>query len=185
MVRDSLRGFRTVMVAGSSVGPYIAAAMADAMRIIRWYRRCLAEYSRLSLCGEYLRAIGRRNAVFVWIPKNAGSRLHRLVGGSRLLDIHAVCYRFAVKGMVTFGHMDYAMLVDRGFVFRRFYGSAFKFAFCRNPYDLAVSLFSYLQRGRTSRSITRFWTVIGGLKFRDVNRSVFIILGGLVSVILR
>ena len=147
MVRDSLRGFRAVMVVGSSMGPYIAATMADAMKIIRWYRRRLAEYLRLSLCGEYLRAIGRRNAVFLWIPKNAGSSLYRLVGGSRLLDIHAVRYRFAGKGMVTFGHMDYAMLVDRGFVSRRFDGSAFKFAFCRNPYDRAVSLFSYLQTG--------------------------------------
>ena len=106
----------------------------------------LADYSGLSLLAGYAHALGQPNAVFIWIPKTAGTSVFSLLNAPKLKSLHLARFRFPNRGIVTFGHMDYAELVHRGTVSKKFDRSAFKFAFSRNPYDRAVSLFYYVKR---------------------------------------
>jgi len=90
-----------------------------------------------------------RNAVFIWIPKTAGATLYTALDKhicTKLLHITSVKIRFQNKGLVTFGHMDYAQLVETGLVKSRFDKSAFKFCFSRNPYSRAVSLYFFSRK---------------------------------------
>lgn len=105
----------------------------------------LFEYSGLALAREHLRARNRRNAVFLHIPKSAGTSIHVMFDTPVLNSLHLVKRRFTGQGIVSFGHMSYRKLVAEGRVPKAFDASSFKFAFCRNPYDRLVSLFAYLQ----------------------------------------
>lgn len=89
---------------------------------------------------------------FIWIPKAAGTSIYSWlrseVGMLKLKNPIAVRGGFPQCGPVTFGHLDYSELLRRGWVDREFDKRAFKFAFVRNPYDRAISLYVYLARGR-------------------------------------
>lgn len=100
------------------------------------------------------RALARRraaptaDAVFVWVPKTAGTSLWEMLeagGGQKLTDPHRARWEFAGRGVVTFGHADYRMLVEEGLVSPEFAARAYSFAVVRNPYDRAISLFEYLR----------------------------------------
>lgn len=97
------------------------------------------------------------DAVFVWIPKNAGTSIWRMLvdhGLQTHSSMHRVRYGFQERGLVGFGHMDYLQLVRRGEVSREFHDRAFKFAVVRNPFDRTVSLFAYLRdANRLDRSL--------------------------------
>ncbi len=108
----------------------------------------LQDYSGLTRVTEYLRTMDQKNAVFIWIPKTAGTSLFSLLDAPKLKTMHRVKYRFANQGIVTFGHIDYSRLVKHKYVSKKYDESAFKFAFSRNPYDRAVSLYLYLKRGQ-------------------------------------
>jgi len=112
-------------------------------RLRRWKRRLLNR-SRISYVAELIQSRNRPNAVFIWIPKTAGTSVWRALGASKLNSPQLATYRFANRGTVTFGHMDYSRLVSEGIVSSDFDESAFKFTFVRNPYERAVSLYSYL-----------------------------------------
>ena len=93
--------------------------------------------------------VRNRNAVFLWIPKTAGATLHAALDRhicTKLLDLPSAKRRFWNKGLVTFGHMDYAQLVHSGIVGSHFDDSAFKFCFSRNPYSRAVSLYFFSRK---------------------------------------
>lgn len=91
----------------------------------------------------------RKDAVFIWIPKTAGTSMFDLLesyGGTKAVEVDLVRSKWPRQaGLVTFGHMSYGQLVDQGVVSKEFDRNAFKFAICRNPYDRAISLFSYLK----------------------------------------
>lgn len=107
----------------------------------------ISDYTRIPLLREYLRGRSRRKAVFIWIPKTAGASFYSCLDAPKLwVSLHRVKYRFANTGTVTFGHMDYSGLVRAGLVSRRFDEAAYKFAFVRNPYGRAVSLYFYLKK---------------------------------------
>ncbi|MAG94082.1 MAG: hypothetical protein CMJ48_10070 [Planctomycetaceae bacterium] len=111
--------------------------------------RIATNWSRLPWLRHRWRTRGRRNAVFVWIPKSAGTSIYSVLsraGCPKFKNVDAVKYRFPQQGIVTFGHMSYAELVRAGHVSNQFDASALKFCFARNPYDRAVSLFSYLRK---------------------------------------
>ena len=98
---------------------------------------------------SYLMTRNQRNSVFVWIPKAAGSSVWTALNSTycpKLKEPDHVRYRFCQRGCVTFGHQSYPELVSNGLVSKSFDESAFKFCFARNPYDRAVSLFSYLKQ---------------------------------------
>jgi hypothetical protein len=90
------------------------------------------------------------NTCFIWIPKTAGTSvfrwLHRQIGMRRYQRLDFIKGAFPNIGPVTFGHMSYVGLVNEGLVKQKYNQNAFKFAFVRNPYDRAVSLFYYLIR---------------------------------------
>lgn len=106
----------------------------------------ICDYSRVNLLKEYLRAKDQKKAVFIWIPKTAGTSLYNCLGATKLKSIYKVKHRFANKGIVTFGHMDYPELVKRRYISTQFDESAYKFTFVRNPYDRAVSLYFYSKK---------------------------------------
>ena len=81
---------------------------------------------------------GRPNAVFVHIPKTAGSHTMKALGLREFL-YPSRSKDWGNAGHVTFGHQDYPRLVQLGRVSKEFDESAFKFCFCRDPFDRAVS----------------------------------------------
>lgn len=81
------------------------------------------------------------NAVFIHIPKTAGTTVRTVLGCSEYRDPREIPE--GLPQLVSFGHMDYAELVERRYVHPKFTDSAFKFTFVRNPYDRAVSLYEY------------------------------------------
>lgn len=87
------------------------------------------------------------NSIFIWIPKNAGTSVHSALRGHGFVKLktpRSVRLSFRNRGRVTFGHMAVGSLVDLGLVQRNYVDRAFKFAFSRDPYDRAVSLYRYL-----------------------------------------
>lgn len=117
------------------------------------------DITRLRFLKEYLSASGP-NAVFIWIPKNAGTSIFNMLNAPQFKTAHHTKYRFGQRGLVTFTHMDYAELVRRRHVSAGFDRSAYKFAFSRDPYDRAVSLYLYLKAderaGITGASFLQF-----------------------------
>jgi len=88
-------------------------------------------------------------AIFVWVPKAAGTSLAAALetrGGQTLVSVKRIKRCFQNKGVVTFGHIYLPALVEAGLVSAEFVSRAFKFAIVRNPYDRLISLFEYLKR---------------------------------------
>ena len=120
-------------------------------RVIRIY-----EVTGLAMLVERCRKPRHRNSVFIWIPKSAGTSVYEMLGAPPLLKTeHLIRSRFANKDLVTFGHVDYGQLLRENYVSSEFDRTAYKFAFCRNPYARMVSLYFYSQRvGRLSTEIS-------------------------------
>lgn len=116
-------------------------------------RRLGASAQRLSGLAQHLderrrkkRNAANPNALLVWIPKTAGTSLNSLLakaGGQTFLSTTEARRYFRNRGIVTFGHISVPHLREAGIITDEFYNSALKFAFVRNPFDRAVSLFEY------------------------------------------
>jgi hypothetical protein len=110
---------------------------------------------------QRIASAGRRDAVFVWIPKTAGKSLDSLLsdhGCVKLKTPELVRHAFPQRGLVNFGHQYYPALVAAGIVTPDFDRRAFKFCFVRNPWDRAVSLFIYLRAKGRLHPALRFHT---------------------------
>jgi chondroitin 4-sulfotransferase 11 len=95
------------------------------------------------------------NAVFIRPPKVAGASIETALGVQQYAKIDRVMDDFRQEGFASFGHMDYALLVEEGYVNKEFDDTAYKFAFVRNPYDRAVSWFFFSRvRGTVPLSTT-------------------------------
>lgn len=86
------------------------------------------------------------NAVFIHIPKTAGIYIQEALSLQILRYPHRARQQFKNAGQVTFGHMNYLNLAKNGTINRQFDETAFKFAFCRNPYDRVLSHYFYAQK---------------------------------------
>lgn len=87
------------------------------------------------------------DSLFIWIPKNAGTSVYEMLRAHGLVKLHTtrtVRLCFHNSGRVTFGHMAVQSLVGLGLVSGDFVDRAFKFAFSRDPYARAASLYRYL-----------------------------------------
>ena len=83
------------------------------------------------------------NAVFLHIPKTAGLSIEQSLALWSLRNHHRIRRNFDQEGVVSFGHMNYLKLLRLKYVSEEFDKSAWKFCFCRNPYDRAVSHYFY------------------------------------------
>jgi hypothetical protein len=111
----------------------------------------------------------QRDVLFVWVPKCAGTSIY-----TTLVKYGCAKERwgdplqpFDNRGMVTFGHVDVLQLAQAGIIERAYFERAFKFAFVRNPFDRAVSLYRYLRRIRNEAvppetTFSEFCESVGG-----------------------
>jgi len=119
-----------------------------AVREIEDFGKTLLNYSHVAKAIHFLENRKNKNAVFIWIPKNAGTSIYKTLkkhGCLKAKKVPRVKYRFSQRGIVTFGHMNYSQLVKQGYVNDRFDATAYKFCFSRNPYDRAISLYEYFK----------------------------------------
>jgi hypothetical protein len=119
-----------------------------------------------------IRSAGQKNAVFIWIPKTAGSSLWMFLTQfhcPKLRSPFEVKYGFCQRGWVTFGHQSYQELVHHGYVSQAYDASAFTFSFVRNPYARAVSLFFYFKEMEWIHPNLSFKTFLYILKDRTIS----------------
>ncbi|MCQ9205066.1 MAG: sulfotransferase family protein [Omnitrophica bacterium] len=98
----------------------------------------------------------KKNVIFVWIPKTAGGSIWKgvlakqngSVGNKELWNDATL---FNNEKIVSFGHMSILDLLSNGTISKDYFDNSFKFAFVRNPWDRAVSLYHYLR----SRSVVK------------------------------
>lgn len=88
------------------------------------------------------------NAAFLHIPKAGGLTIENILNLMPLRNHGRIKNNFIDKqiGQISFGHMNYPKLIRRKYVSKEFDRTAFKFAFCRNPYDRAVSHWKYVMK---------------------------------------
>ena len=91
------------------------------------------------------------NAVFIHIPKTGGLTVQNTLQFPPLRNRHRIKNNFRDRGPISVGHMLYPKLIRHGLISREFDRSAFKACFCRNPYDRAVSHWSYTMRKHPDR----------------------------------
>ena len=108
-----------------------------------------------------VRLTAQKDALFVWIPKSAGTSiynwLHKEIGMLKLKEPFAVKGGFPGLGPATFGHMNLVELVNKGWIDTAYLDRAFCFAIVRNPYARAQSLYKYLKkRNRLDSDFTTF-----------------------------
>ena len=101
-------------------------------------------FATLGLWRHARKAAVHDDALFIWIPKNAGTSVYTMLHEAGLVKLNstpAVRRYFQQSGRVTFGHMSIGSLVESGLVSRDFADGAFKFALRRDPYTRAQSLY--------------------------------------------
>jgi len=86
------------------------------------------------------------NAMFVHIPKAAGTSIEKSLGLIRARTPGKFSNLFTGSGKYSLGHIDVRKRLKDGRIPAKFYDSAFKFCFCRNPYDRAVSHYFYARK---------------------------------------
>jgi hypothetical protein len=96
---------------------------------------------------QMLRNRSNRDAIFVHIPKTAGTSLISILrrnGGMSLRDEKSLKMYFQNRGTVSFNHISIPSLLEADILSREYFEKAWKFAFVRNPYARTVSLYVYL-----------------------------------------
>lgn len=113
---------------------------------------------------------GRTPAVFIWVPRTGGTSVHGTLedAGCFKFKTAAEARRdFSQSGLATFGHQSFHQLVDAGAITPPYADAAWTFAFVRNPWDRAVSLFAFLRRRGLLRPSESFCDFAERLAARD------------------
>jgi Sulfotransferase family len=86
-----------------------------------------------------------RDAIFFWIPKTGGTTVYdQLVRHGCPSELWTRSkIDFDNTGVVTFGHMSVATLLEQGVISGEYFRRAFKFCIVRNPWERLVSLYHY------------------------------------------
>jgi hypothetical protein len=113
---------------------------------LAWWRRTLRDRTVLTSWNE------RHNAIFVHIPKTAGTSVLAGLGADRVFDTHAPAQTYRA-------------------VYGEFYSGAFRFAFVRNPWDRLASSFHFMRDG-TDWPMQQDWAArhIGTMSFTEFVR---------------
>jgi len=135
-------------------------------KVVEKYIKHLYHSTRIDKVIHYFRSQNKPEAVFIWIPKNAGTSLYNMLkkyGCIKVKVLKQIKLRFSQRGLITFDHMDYNQLVSNNYIAANYNDKSFKFCFCRNPYDRAVSLYVYLTKKRSDKpSFLSFWQSLEG-----------------------
>jgi hypothetical protein len=105
---------------------------------------------------QMLRNRSNRDAIFIHIPKTAGTSLISVLelnGAMSLMDGESARSFFRNRGLTTFNHISLPSLVKAGILSREYLQRAWKFTFVRNPYDRAVSLYTYFISDQSRRML--------------------------------
>jgi len=98
-------------------------------------------------------------AIFVWIPKTAGTSLNAAFaqcGCRKFKSLKRIQRGFYADGFVTFVHLSLARLVEDKVIPLAYYQQALRFAFVRHPVARAQSLYGYLSKKQVISSDTSF-----------------------------
>ena len=135
-------------------------------KIVEKQVKKLYHMTRIDKIIHYYRSKNRPEAVFIWIPKNAGTSLYSMLrkyGCIKVKVLNQIKRRFSQRGLITFDHMDYNQLVNNNHICPKYDAKSFKFCFSRNPYDRAVSLYVYLTKKMPDKpSFLNFWQSLEG-----------------------
>ena len=85
------------------------------------------------------------NSLFIHIPKTGGMSVIHNLDLDRVGSLISVrhCPVVNGRGHVSLGHLPYRLLVKYGCIDKKFQENSFKYAFCRNPFDRAISHWAY------------------------------------------
>lgn len=150
-----------------SASPKKARSRLERRAAVVWQN--VYELSRLGYLQSLAKTAGRQDVVFLWIPKTAGTSLFKMLDCPLYHTLQGVKCGFPQRGTVTFGHMDYARLIEEGHVSRDFAGRAFTFAVVRDPYDRVISLYHYLREMNRVKGDLSFQEFIQGIHDGRVN----------------
>lgn len=106
------------------------------------------------------------NAAFIHVPKTGGLTVEAALGLINCRNHGRIKNCFENEGRYSFGHMSYIKLLKRGVISQEFHNNAFKFAFCRNPYDRAVSHWCYVMKQHPQY-------ITPGTSFLDFSRQIY------------
>lgn len=110
------------------------------------------------------------NSVFIHIPKTAGLSTEKALDLISLRNTARVRNRIErygeLSGNLSFGHKSYKRLLKDGFISKKFHRTSFKYAFCRNPYDRAVSHWKYVMDKHPNY-------IKPGTSFLDFSRAIY------------
>lgn len=87
----------------------------------------------------------KKETIFFWIPKNAGSSIYKILkeDGCKKLKYKKEYKNFDNREITTFGHVDIKYLLKKGYLDKNYFENSFKFCFVRNPWDRFVSSYHY------------------------------------------
>lgn len=110
------------------------------------------------------------NAMFIHNPKTAGLSIEEGLGLMPVRTPSKFRKWFTNNGQYSFGHLDVRKRLKSGAISKDFYNSAFKFCFCRNPFDRAVSHYFYVRKKHSDKfspkvSFIDFTRTLGNYRF--------------------